>query len=426
VGDLPHPSRPRTAKRRVAAPAASPREALLLPGKKSPLVRSILTDFYRLRDRVARASSRSSDRVARTARPTAQRGKSPGAKTPPPARTRTLLACSGGADSSALLLALAAIADAGDTLIVAHIVHDLRPAAEALRDRDAVAKLVTAVNAARLATSGNRNSPATEPTSKPRPIRFVQARVKVRALPGNAEANARIARYNALITLARKHGCTAIATGHTQTDQAETLLMRLLRGSGLRGLSAMADCRRLSPIGDKAPPIHLIRPLLQLSASETRSLCREAGCSWSDDATNLDTTRLRAAIRHTVLPQLEALAPGSTARLAATTATLRQADRAIRSAAARWIRTGPCWSRTSLAALPQAVLAEVLMTTARTLTRRIGADQLRRGTVEAACTAIRSGVSGRKNFLLGGATVQVSGSTVHITAPAARAKPAKD
>jgi tRNA(Ile)-lysidine synthase len=426
VGDLPHPSRPRTTRRRVAAPAASPREALLLPRKKSPLVRSVLTDFYRLRDRVTQASRRSLARAAQTARPTAQRGKSPGVRTQPPAATRTLLACSGGADSSALLLALAAIADAGDTLIVAHIVHDLRPAAEALRDRDAVARLVTAVNAARLATSGNRNSRATEPTSKPRPIRFVQARVKVRSLPGNAEANARTARYNALITLARKHGCTAIATGHTQTDQAETLLMRLLRGSGLRGLSAMNDCRRLSAPGDQTPRIHLIRPLLKLIASETRALCRHAGWTWSDDATNLDTTRLRAAIRHTVLPQLEALAPGSTARLAATTATLRQVDRAIRSAAARWIRTGPTWSRTSLAALPQAVLAEVLMTTARKLTRRLGADQLRRSTVEAACTAIRSGVSGRKNFLLGGATVQVSGSTVHITAPRARAESAKD
>lgn len=317
------------------------------------------------------------------------------------------------------------MADAGETLIVAHIVHDLRPAGEALRDRDAVAKLVTAVNASRQATSGNLNAAAKAPSSHAHPIRFIQARVKVRSLPGNAEANARIARYNALLNLARKHGCTAIATGHTQTDQAETLLMRLLRGSGLRGLSAMTDCRRLSAPSDNAPPIRLIRPLLKLSVSETRSLCRQAGWAWSDDATNLDTTRLRAAIRHTVLPQLEALAPGSTARLAATTATLRQADRAVRSAAARWIRTGPSWSRTSLAALPQAVLAEVLMTTARKLTRRIGADQLRRGTVEAACTAIQSGVSGRKNFLLGGATVQVSGSTVHISAPAPRPKPAK-
>ena len=191
---------------------------------------------------------------------------------------RTLIACSGGADSSALTLALA---DATSELVVAHVVHDLRPPTIARRDRDSAATLAASLG-----------------------LPFVENDIHPAAQGGNAEATARRLRYEALANLAKQHGCRFIATAHHADDQLETVLMALMRGSGPRGLSGIARTR---PIEDD---LALIRPMLQVTREDARRICVQAKCSWIEDETNDDTTRLRAALRQIVIPQLERLRPG--------------------------------------------------------------------------------------------------------------------
>src|SRR5262245_14043976 len=104
------------------------------------------------------------------------------------AKRRTLIACSGGADSRALALALAA---ASNNLIVGHVVHDVRPESESLTDRDAARDVAHFTG-----------------------LDFRDRSIQVRSLAGNTEANARRLRYAALLDLAREHACIAVATAH--------------------------------------------------------------------------------------------------------------------------------------------------------------------------------------------------------------------
>src|SRR5262249_13089156 len=123
---------------------------------------------------------------------------------------RTLIACSGGGDSCGLALALAAaISNPADLLVIAHLVHDMRPESEPLAHRDAPRDLASALG-----------------------LPFVERSIRVKTAGGNAEAVARRLRYQALAQLASEHGCPFIATAHHAQDQLETMLMALIRGSG--------------------------------------------------------------------------------------------------------------------------------------------------------------------------------------------------
>lgn len=194
---------------------------------------------------------------------------------------RTLVACSGGADSTALLLALARSPthQAGTNPVVAHVLHDMRPGEVAERDARAIESLAQALN-----------------------LEFVRTSVAIAADPGNTEANARRARDAALDRLAHERDCPFVATGHHADDQAETVLMRLIRGSGPAGLAGIHPARPLTHAT-------LVRPMLHVTRVQAQALCAQAGVVWREDETNTDTTRLRAAIRHTVLPGLLDLAP---------------------------------------------------------------------------------------------------------------------
>ena len=130
---------------------------------------------------------------------------------------RTLVACSGGADSVALLLMLRA---ATDDLVAGHVVHDLRPRDEALADRDAVRGLADACG-----------------------VPFVSEEVRVPA--GNAEGMARTARYEALARMAQEHGCASVASAHHAGDQLEGVVMALVRGAGVRGLGGAQEIREI-------------------------------------------------------------------------------------------------------------------------------------------------------------------------------------
>jgi tRNA(Ile)-lysidine synthase len=136
---------------------------------------------------------------------------------------------------------------------------------------------------------------------------LIVERVKLPA-QGNMQALAREARYE----LAERHAVGDYATGHTLSDQAETVLMRLCSSPGRKGILGMAERRG-----------RLVRPLLGMTRAETRAYCREHGLAWRDDPTNADTSFTRARVRHELLPLLERVAPGAERTIAATARLLR-------------------------------------------------------------------------------------------------------
>ena len=115
---------------------------------------------------------------------------------------------------------------------------------------------------------------------------------------GHFEADARTARYSWLLEVARARGCRFVAVGQTLDDQAETILHRIVRGTGLRGLAGMPARRR---IGDG---VTLVRPLLGVTRAEIRGYLATIGQGFREDSTNQDTSRTRARIRLELLPEL--------------------------------------------------------------------------------------------------------------------------
>lgn len=129
--------------------------------------------------------------------------------------------------------------------------------------------------------------------------------------PPAGETQAREWRYRALAMRARELGCRQVLTGHTATDRAETVLLNLARGTGLKGLSSL---RRSRPLG---PGLQLVRPLLGLSREETARFCADWSVPVWLDPTNADHRFSRNRLRLEVLPVLEALHPGATGRISA-------------------------------------------------------------------------------------------------------------
>ena len=183
-----------------------------------------------------------------------------------------VVAVSGGPDSTALLLLLADLADElGLVLHVAHFDHRTRPKESAL-DADFVAKLANRVGA---------------------PIRVGRAQ-----RPAKSEEDARRARYAFLRRAASEIGATAIATGHTRDDQAETVLLHLTRGMGLAGLAGMR------PLRDG-----IARPLLPIGREDTAAVCRAVRIRPRIDPTNRSLRFARNRIRARVLPELAKINP---------------------------------------------------------------------------------------------------------------------
>ncbi|TYO95685.1 tRNA(Ile)-lysidine synthase [Geothermobacter ehrlichii] len=196
-----------------------------------------------------------------------------------------VVACSGGADSTALLTLLVEAADRlGLRLQVAHLDHGLR--LESGDDARFVAELAAGFD-----------------------LPFFQRRVDVaevaERMAENLEAAGRRLRREFLREVADRTGARFIALGHHRDDQAETVLFRLLRGSGSTGLRGMAW---------SDPPF--IRPLLGFRRRQLRSLLRSQGISWREDASNRDLGRARNLLRHRVLPLLTELQPDVVDKLA--------------------------------------------------------------------------------------------------------------
>ena len=142
---------------------------------------------------------------------------------------------------------------------------------------------------------------------------------------GNIEARARSARYEALTELCAYHGIEDLLLAHHQNDQAETILLQLLRGAGVAGLSSMPESRILGTI-PKHASITLWRPLLQLSRAELEAYARSHKLKWIEDPSNRSSKYRRNAIRKTVLPKLESIQPGATANLARSAELIAQAQ----------------------------------------------------------------------------------------------------
>lgn len=199
-----------------------------------------------------------------------------GGSSTPDDRRRTLVACSGGPDSVALAATLAA---AGGADCIAHVVHDLRPEHEAHADRDIAARVAAELK-----------------------LPFVEALVRVAALPGNPENNARRARYSALRDLALARGVRLVATAHHADDQLETLLMRIGRGTSPAGFVGIASKRILGPA-------RLIRPCLAVTREDLLGIVRQTGLPTADDASNNDLRLARNAVRARVAPLLREVFP---------------------------------------------------------------------------------------------------------------------
>jgi tRNA(Ile)-lysidine synthase len=206
-----------------------------------------------------------------------------------PSGARVAVALSGGADSVALALWLresAARAKGAWTVAgLVHVNHGLRG-----EESDADEAFCRAF-AARLAL--------------PIDVVHVDVRARARAARQSLEAAARAARYEAFAAAAERLGATLIATGHTRDDQAETVLLRLLRGAGVRGLSGIRERRGA-----------IVRPLLNWSRDDVQLFLAERGESFRHDSSNDDVSIARNRIRHELLPVIDRLAPGGRAALA--------------------------------------------------------------------------------------------------------------
>jgi tRNA(Ile)-lysidine synthase len=231
-----------------------------------------------------------------------------------PSDGRLGLAVSGGPDSLALLL-LAAAARPG-RVAAASVDHALR--AEGRGEAEAVARICRQVDVPHAILT--IDWPQTPTTA--------------------LQERARTARYAALAAWAGERNLSAVATGHHADDQAETLLMRLARGSGLRGLAAMRPAAPLPGAAD----VTLLRPLLGWRRDELRAIVAAAGVGACDDPSNADERHERVRVRR-FLAASPWLDPAALARSAA---HLAAADEAVEHAVdAAWTgvrRNGPALS----------------------------------------------------------------------------------
>jgi tRNA(Ile)-lysidine synthase len=187
------------------------------------------------------------------------------------ASRRVGIAVSGGADSVFLLLALRELAPRWNLqLSVIHIEHGIRGAAS-IADAEFVRNLAANLE-----------------------IPFHLREADVPAIEGNLEEAARKVRQSFYSELIASGAVNRVATGHTRSDQAETVLYRILRGSGLTGLSGIL------PITNEG----LVRPLLEIDRPEIEAWLRHRNIPWREDETNQDQTYARNRLRHEILPLL--------------------------------------------------------------------------------------------------------------------------
>ena len=268
-----------------------------------------------------------------------------------------VVACSGGPDSSA---ALVAIARGAWEVSAAHFDHGLRPVEEAEGDRSSVERLGGLLGV-RVLTGSARG-----------------------AAPGASEERSRESRYRWLAGACAEAGAAYCVTAHTLDDQAETVLLRLARGSGLAGAAGMAR-RAPWPLAGVAGAADLVlaRPLLRVGRVEIERYLRELGLPARHDPSNERLSYARNRVRRRVLPELERVHAGAAAALAQFASRARLDDEALEAtAAAEFARIGAVGrgvvelKRRDLRSLPPAIAARVLRRAAGELGLATNAVQL--------------------------------------------------
>ncbi len=236
---------------------------------------------------------------------------------------RVLALLSGGGDSVCLVHALLEVLGA-ERVWALHVNHGLRPAAG--DDERFCVELCEALG--------------------------VKLEVERLTVPtsGNLEASARAARYEAAERVRSRLALDVVATGHTASDQVETILYRLASSPGRRALLGMRPRRD-----------RLVRPLLGITRDETHAYCKEAGLAWREDESNLDRTLARNRLRLDILPGLREVHPAADRNILATAAQLRDEHEVLEHAIDEALRKSggggspPAVELARLASLPAAL-----------------------------------------------------------------------
>ena len=260
---------------------------------------------------------------------------------------RVVVAVSGGADSVALLQVLHAWRERMDlTLAVAHVEHGLR-GSESLDDATFVKQLARQLGF-------------------PFFLKRIRLKPLLRERKGESvQAVARERRYAQLQAVAREWGGTKIAVGHTQDDQAETVLMSMLRGAGLAGLSGMPAQRQP----------YVIRPFLQVSRSEILQYLDDKRREFRVDSSNESPKYLRNRLRREVIPLLKTFNPGVVSVLSRQADILREehhyldevAKASLESVEVRRTKERVEWSRPRLLTFSLPIQRRMILLTAGTL-----------------------------------------------------------
>ena len=248
----------------------------------------------------------------------------------PPEGSVLLCAVSGGRDSVCLLHYLAAIApQRGFTVAAGHLNHQMRP--EARRDEDFVRELCRTLGAAFYTEAA--------------PVYETAARWGL-----GVEETGRRLRYEFLFRTADAIGADRIATAHHAQDQAETVLLNLLRGTGPEGLGGI-------------PPVRgrIVRPLLQTSRAEIEDYLQENGLSHVEDSTNEDTHYARNRLRRELWPRLETINPALTKAIGRTAEILRRENGYLDTLAAEYLPpSGTAVETARLLSAPEALRSRVM------------------------------------------------------------------
>ncbi|MBL1219045.1 MAG: tRNA lysidine(34) synthetase TilS [Planctomycetes bacterium] len=307
-----------------------------------------------------------------------------------------IVAVSGGADSLALLAALSALArrpHLAYTIRVAHVNHRLR--AEAEQEAQQVQHIAQQLDLP-------CDTVALDPS----------------AATSNTSAWARRERYRALAQIAEEHSAHAVVTAHHGTDQLETLLLNLMRGTGTAGLAAMRWRKRVYGCD-------VIRPLLNQTHQACVQLCESIGWSWVEDPSNGQISQRRNRIRAQLLPVVEQIAPGLDARIHRMTDQLADLSQFLSLSAQDLIeeaqRTADAgtasieFDRSVLAAAHRVVVAEAIRKSAVQL--GAPARKLNASTLTAAARAVMDSHRHPRTIeLAGDVTVRVTSRTVRMDA----------
>lgn len=322
-----------------------------------------------------------------------------------------IVGVSGGADSMALLHLFVRSQEAlGITPVAVHVNHQIRGAEADADERFVKGMAATwgaAIHAARFDVPGLAQS---------RKLTLEEA--------------ARQARYALLGKAARESGSSIVAVAHNADDQAETVLMHLLRGSGLAGLRGMLAVSRMPeyPIENEnqqagarsLSPLRVIRPLLEAPRGEIEAYCAEQGIEARMDSTNLDTSYFRNRLRHEIMPMLAAMNPNVRAALGRTASVLAGDYEIVQTEISRaWQRIVKEETDERVAldlagwrSLPEAIQRGTIRRAVGRL--RAGLRDLSFEHVEGAVRAAREGGTGAWSTLPGGLMLAVGYETLTI------------